>query len=238
MDAKRWIVFIVIVVAVIGGMVYVSSQDRLDLSDINEAKRAGIIGPEERNGEIGDHVSGNKDAKVVLVEYGDYQCPGCRLIVPKVKEVTEKYADDVAFVYRNFPITQIHPNARAAAAAVEAAGLQGKFWPMHELVYEKQTDWQSSNPSERLDFFATYADQLGLDTEKFREDVASSQINKKITFDVAVGRLQSVTGTPAFFVNGKSIDDLTENDDAIEDAIKKALKDEGIEVKQESKDKK
>ena len=127
MNKKSWIVFIVLVVTVIGGMVYMSTQNRLDVSDITNKQMNTIIGAESRNGRISDHTYGNKDAKVVIVEYADYQCPGCSTSSPKTKEIAEKYKDSVLLIFRNFPIANSHPNARAAAAVAEAAGLQGKF---------------------------------------------------------------------------------------------------------------
>lgn len=232
MGAKHWIIFIVIVSAIIGGMVYTSIQGRLDLSDINKEKAAQIIGPEERNGNIGDHVYGNKDAKVVLIEYGDFQCPGCKAVAPQVKQLAEKYKDDLAFVYRNFPLTTIHPNARAAAASAEAAGKQGKYWEMHELLFAAQEDWSTADVNNRNDTFLGYAKQLQLDTEKFKTDTASKEITQKIDFDVAMGKMFGVTGTPAFFIGEEQINTQA-SDTALEDAIKEALKAAGVKIKDE-----
>lgn len=231
MDAKRWIVFVIIVAAVIGGMVYMSMQNKLDISDISNEKIAGILPAEPRNGEIADNFTGKKDAKVVLIEYGDYQCPGCKTTAPKARAVAEKYKDHLTLVFRNFPITSLHPNARAAAAAVEAAGLQGKFWEMHDLVFENQVEWQSANVSERTDVFAGYSSQLGLDVDKFKEDLASEKITKKLDFDVAIGRKNGVEATPAFFIGGKQIE--TSSDSSLEDAVKEALKKEGVKISED-----
>lgn len=230
MDAKRWMVFAVIVIAVIGGMVYMSTQNRLDIDGISNKQITRFIGPEDRNGEIGDRILGNKDAKVILVEYGDYQCPGCRTASPRAIEAIKKFEDHTALVFRNFPITQLHPNARVAAAAAEAAGLQDKFWEMHSLIYENQEEWSSAEIANRTDIFIGYAKQLGLDTDKFKSDISSSKITKKIDFDVAIGRKNGVTGTPAFFINGKQIEMGSET--ALEDAIKKALNESGVKLEE------
>ena len=125
MNGRTWAVFIVIVVAVIGGMVYMARQDKLDVSDVGKDKAAGVLAAEDRNGNIEEHVLGKKDAKVVIVEYGDYQCPGCSTAAPKAKAVAEKYKDNVALIFRNFPIATIHPNARATAAAAACCSTAG-----------------------------------------------------------------------------------------------------------------
>ena len=147
MNGRTWAVFIVIVVAVIGGMVYMARQDKLDVSDVGKDKAAGVLAAEDRNGNIEEHVLGKKDAKVVIVEYGDYQCPGCSTAAPKAKAVAEKYKDNVALIFRNFPIATIHPNARAAAAAAEAAGFQGKFWEMHDRSMPIKTPGHKPRPT-------------------------------------------------------------------------------------------
>lgn len=229
MEGKHWLVFVVIVLAVIGGMVYMSTGNRIDISDITKEQMNKIIGAEERNGNIGDHVAGNKDAKVVLIEYGDYQCPGCRSASATINNIAKKYEDSVAVVFRNFPITKLHPNARAAAAAAEAAGLQGKFWEMNTLIYENQQNWQSATATDRADFFAGYAQELKLDIAKFREDLASKKATSKIDFDVAVGVAHGVDASPTFFVNGEMVD-LRAGDNAVEDAVKSALEKEGVKL--------
>src|SRR5690606_20420980 len=121
-----------------------------------------IQAAEERNGQIGDNVLGNPDAKVVIFEYGDYQCPGCASAAPILDEVTQKYSDNVALVYRHFPLSTIHPNARAAAAAAEAAGLQDKYWQMHNKLYASQNEWGNLSGAQRTDMFEVYARELGL----------------------------------------------------------------------------
>ncbi len=233
MNAKSWAVFIVIVIAVIGGMVYMSNQNKLNVSDISDEQLMKVINGEDRNGNIADHVIGNKDSKVVIIEYGDYQCPGCATAAPKAKAIAEKYKEDVALIFRNFPISTLHPNARAAAAAAEAAGIQGKLWEMHDLLYTNQDSWAQSSVKDRSDVFLGYARQLGIKEDKFKTDLADTQITKKINFDVAIGRKQGVTGTPSFYINGKAVES-TNDADYLENAVKEALKKAGVEVKEET----
>ena len=233
MNGRTWAVFIVIVVAVIGGMVYMAKQDKLDVSDVDKNKVAGVLAAEDRNGNIEEHVLGKKDAKVVIVEYGDYQCPGCSTAAPKAKAVAEKYKDNVALIFRNFPIATIHPNARAAAAAAEAAGFQGKFWEMHDLIYANQDTWSQASTNDRTEIFLGYARQIGLKEEQFKEGLSDARITKKINFDVAIARTQGVTGTPTFSINGELVES-TNDADYLENAVKEALKKAGVEVKEEA----
>lgn len=151
------------------------------------------------------HVIGKGTDKVTLVEYGDFQCPACGAYYPLLKEVKSKYTDRITFQFRNYPLTQIHPNAFAAARAAEAASLQNKFWEMHDILYEQQTSWAGlANPSRAFD---AYAQQLSLNLEKFRTDYASIQVNDIINADIKAGQAYRITGTPTFVINGAKIED-------------------------------
>ena len=152
-----------------------------------------------------EHIYGNKDAKVTLVEYGDYQCPYCQQYYPTLKQVAETNKDKIGFQFRNFPIVSAHQNAFSAARAAEAADEQGKFWEMHDLLYET-ANWQvwtrSSSPTSN---FNDYAKQLNMNVEKFKKDFAGKKANDAINADSAAGNKLGVTGTPTFFLNGKQI---------------------------------
>lgn len=231
MDKKAWIIFFVIVAAVFGGLVYMSDKNQVDVSN-NDGAKIQAASPE--SGGIADHVFGNKDSKVVLIEYADFQCPGCNAAHPNVKSITEKYQDKIAFVFRNFPLTSIHPNALAAASAVEAAGLQGKYWQMNNLVFESSDQWERSTTEERTKLFVGYAKQLGLDAEKFKADMASEKVSKKIAFDMSLGKKQNISGTPSFILNGTNISDevvddiMKEKGEKLMAALDAALKEQGI----------
>jgi protein-disulfide isomerase len=152
-----------------------------------------------------NHVEGNPNAKVTLLEYGDYECPVCEGYFPILQQVQQKYNDTVKFQFRNLPLSQIHPNAIAGARAAEAADLQGKFWQMHDLLYEQTnwSDWSTNKNPEPL--FWNYAKQLGLDVAKFKTDFASGTVNDRIQADIqAFHKTKEQPGTPAFFINGKS----------------------------------
>lgn len=141
----------------------------------------------------------NPSAKVTVVEFGDYQCPACGEAYPITKQVLQTYGTKINFIFRNFPLPQ-HKNAPMAAEAAEAANAQGKFWEMHDKLYETQNDW--SNLDNPLDTFVGYAKGLGLDTNKFKTDVAGNKYIDFITSDTNDGNNLSISATPTFFVNG------------------------------------
>jgi Na+/H+ antiporter NhaA len=141
-----------------------------------------------------DHTRGPDDASVTLVEYGDFQCPYCGRAEPIVREVLADV--DLRFVWRNLPLTDVHPQAALAAEAAEAAGLQGKFWEMHDLLLTHQDNL-------RIIDLLGYAKQIGLDQEKFHEDVMRHTAAERITTDLESADLSGVSGTPTFFINGK-----------------------------------
>ncbi len=210
----------------LGGLIYLSGKNRIDVSNVDISK---IQSADAQSGQIADHVFGKADSKVMLVEYGDYQCPGCGAAYPTLKALSEKYQNQIAFVFRNFPLTTIHPNARAAAATAEAAGLQGKFWEMHNKLYETQSDWQSLSGNERSNFFAGYATGFGLNVDTFKADLSGANVNQKISFDQAVGKKAKVNATPTIYLNGKQIDQATWGDQAkFDTAITDELKAQGI----------
>lgn len=187
----------------------------------------------DQSGQIADHVFGKADSKVMLVEYGDFQCPGCGAAYPTLKTLSEKYQGQLAFVFRNFPLTTLHPNARAAAAVAEAAGLQGKYWEMHNKLYETQADWQSLQGNGRTDFFASYASGFGLNVDTFKTDLAGTNVNQKISYDQAIGKKINVNSTPSLYLNGKVIAQDVWNDQAkFDTAIADQLKANGIALPQ------
>ena len=201
MDKTKWIIFAVVCVGLLGGLIYFNSSEKAEVSNVNSA---GVISGEE-DGTYADNVYGNAESSVVLVEYGDFQCPACASAAGAVGSLKQEYKDDIAFVYRHFPLTSIHPNALATATVSEAAANQGKFWEMHDLLFERQSQWESVDASERGTLFEQYADQLGLDVETFKEDIQSDEIANKINFQRSVASNDGVSATPTFFLNGEQV---------------------------------
>ncbi|MDA4136226.1 MAG: DsbA family protein [Thaumarchaeota archaeon] len=167
-----------------------------------------------------DHVEGTSDAPLVLVEYGDYQCPYCGAAYPIVKKVQKELGTRLRFVFRNFPITNAHPQAEWAAETAEAAAAQGKFWEMHDHLYENQ----SSLGDEA--FFTSYEKKLKLDSTKIAREVAQQAHSARIQEDYMSGIRSGVNGTPTFFINGVRYDGYPEFGPLVS-ALKEAGKAQG-----------
>ncbi len=148
-----------------------------------------------------DHYQGDLPASLELLEYGDYQCPYCGRAYPIIKKVQSRLGKDLRFVFRNFPLTDAHPQAYTAALAAEAAGRQDAFWKMHDLLYENQESMSGPH------FFNGLATSLGLDIDKFEADLHDPAIAKKVDDDFESGVRSGVNGTPGFFINGLRYDD-------------------------------
>jgi len=146
-----------------------------------------------------DHIQGRIDAPIALIEYGDYECPYCGKVYPMVKEIQKRLGDRLCFVFRNFPMASSHPRAEHAAEAAEAAGLQGKFWEMHDLLYENQGALADED-------IARYATTLGLDTPRLMSEVLTGAHAPRIREDVQTGARGGVNGTPSFLINGERYD--------------------------------
>lgn len=158
-----------------------------------------------------NHVEGNNKKNVTLVEYGDYECPICYAYYQPVKQVVAQFNDDIQFQFRNLPLSSVHKNAFAGARAAEAASLQGKFWEMHDKLYETQDPtgqggWVASN-NVLNDYFVSYAQQIGLDVSKFKQDYSSQKVNDIINADLAAfSKTGQSQATPTFFLDGKYVD--------------------------------
>jgi protein-disulfide isomerase len=152
-----------------------------------------------------DHVQGPPDAPATLVEYGDYECPYCGAAYPIIKKVQAAMGDRLRFVFRNFPISTSHPHAEEAAEAAEAADSQGRFWQMHDLLYENQRHLRDED-------LRAYAEQLGLDVELFDKELAEHVHAERVHEDFMSGVRSGVNGTPTFFINGVRFDHSYEFD--------------------------
>jgi protein-disulfide isomerase len=147
-----------------------------------------------------DHIQGPAEAAVTLVEYGDYECPYCGAAYPIIKEVQERMAERLRFVFRNFPITTSHPHAEQAAEAAEAAAAQGRFWQMHDVLYENQQRLGDED-------LRAYAEQLGLELGPFDQELNEHMHAERVREDFMSGVRSGVNGTPTFYINGARYDD-------------------------------
>lgn len=145
-----------------------------------------------------DHVQGNAHAAVTLVEYGDFQCPACGMAYPVVKQIQRRYAGNLRFVFRHFPLSQAHPYARMAAELAEAAAVEGGFWAMHDWLYENQDDWVAYG----TDGLGAGVRALDLDPDAIAATLRNPDIDTHIRRDFMGGVRSGVSGTPGFYVNG------------------------------------
>lgn len=211
---KTIIIAIVAVVAILGGAVFLGKDKAIE-------------------GQPSNHIYGKADSSVKLIEYGDFECPACKAFFPIVQQIKQKYADKIAFRFANFPLAQNHQNAVAAHRAAEAAGKQGKFWEMHDMLYTSQEDWNGPSQvdpvglttAQAITKFEEYAQQLQLNMDQFRADVNDSSTVATINADTAEAKAAGGTGTPTFVLNGQKIED-TSSIDTVEEfsaLIDKAL---------------
>lgn len=206
MNLAKWIIFSVLSIGLFVGLIIFSNSTKIDIDSIDAYA---VQTASKDNGNIADHVFGKNGSAVTLIEYADFQCPGCASISPTIQLVIELYKDQLQFIFRNYPIATLHPNAKAAAAAAEAAGLQNKYWEMHNKIYAAQTDWDGLNITERTNFFVNFAKDLNLDTTKFTTDMASTSVTSKINYDQALALKVGVDSTPTFFLNGNIMETAT-----------------------------
>jgi protein-disulfide isomerase len=168
-----------------------------------------------------DWTKGSRQAPATLIEYGDFQCPACRAYQPVVGEIAAELGDNLLVVFRQFPLRQSHPQAQLAAQAAEAAGRQGKFWEMHDLLFERQSEW--SNQPDAEERFIQYAQELGLSREQFSADLEDGALAEAIEEDVRSGLAAGVNATPTFYLNGEKMEGFS-NYDEFKNRIREAAR--------------
>ena len=188
MKKHAWKIIVGVVVLLIGGSILLSQQAA------NKANEGVVIEP---------RIKGNPDAAVTLVEYSDFECPACAQFYPYLKDVVDKYGADLRFEYKHFPLVTVHPKAVPAAIAAEAAGQQGKFWEMHDLLFENQATWANSVNANA--YFEEYAEEIGLDVGLFRRHMDSSLIRDAVNADFEEARSLGLSGTPTLILNGEEM---------------------------------
>jgi protein-disulfide isomerase len=186
---KQIIIAVVLIVGIIGGAMLLGGDSEV------------AVGAESNN------FYGQEEGIVTVTEYADFQCPACASFSPIVSQVKEQFKDQIRFEFRHFPLVQIHPNATTAHRAAQAAANQGKFWEMHDLLFQRIQSWsQSTNPTT---VFEEYARELNLDIEKYKIDAASSETLGVINADIELGKNNNVNSTPTFLIDGEIIDNPT-----------------------------
>jgi protein-disulfide isomerase len=166
------------------------------------------------------HIRGNPDAPVTLEEFGDFQCPPCGKFSEFVEELLKEYNPRLRLVFRNFPLSG-HEHAREAALAAEAAGLQGKFWEMHDTLYREQDTW-SKAPNVR-ELFESYAGTIGLDVDQFKKDIDGDKARERVDSDRALADFLGVKATPTLFINNRPVEPKDKNPEGVRATINAAL---------------
>lgn len=188
---NRFLLILLAIIVVLGGIFFFTRDESSDTANVSTDTAS-------------SNVYGKTDSSVTLVEFGDFECPACAAYFPIVQQIKADYGDKIAFQFRHFPLVQIHPNAMIASRAAEAAGKQGKFWEMHDLLYQQQQAWSKSSNANAI--FESYATQLGLNLDQFKADVAAQSTLDAINADVKIGQGLKVNSTPTFVLNGQKIE--------------------------------
>jgi protein-disulfide isomerase len=202
------IIAIVLVVSVVGGVVLLRSRQNTGSS--SSPQPASNASTEAAKKPAADTV-------VTLEEFGDYQCPPCGELHLTLKKLKVQYGSNLNFVFRNHPLTEIHKNALLAAQAAEAARVQGRFWEMHDLLYENQKVWSDDVSPKPI--FIKFARDLGLDTERFGRDLSNEEVKLRIEADQQAATKMGVNGTPTVFINGRRLRDEATTPDGVRKGI-------------------
>jgi protein-disulfide isomerase len=225
---KRYLPFIIIALALVGAFVLASFLWRRSnpSGDSNSPLVANTPAPPANNSPTPNQSSPaalptrpniKVSSPVVLEEYGDYQCPPCGLLYPELKKIESEYGNQVQIVFHQFPLMKLHKNALAAAHAAEAARNQNKFWEMHDRLYRNQSAWAEQEDPRPI--FVSYARELGLNVQEFRNDMESNQVDQRISADIQRGASLGVTGTPTVFLDSHMLKYEATNADGMRKGI-------------------
>lgn len=214
------IIAAVLVAAAAGTWMLLRSQ-----KSSNSANNAAPPSGAEPSGAEPPWVRGNANAPVTLEEFADFECPSCGAYYPELKKIESEFGDRLRVVFRERPLVPPHQHALMAAQAAEAAGLQNRFWEMHDKLYENQKTWSEAN--DLVPIFVDYAKQIGLDTDRFMKDLNGEEVAKRIFQDGKRAHALNVAGTPTFFVNGKEAKDEQWKPEGLRAMINQALREAG-----------
>jgi Na+:H+ antiporter, NhaA family len=223
---KRYLPIVIIVVVLMAALGLTWTLLRSSRQTTNGNANANAASPgSEPMGADPPHVRGNPKAPVTLEEFGDFQCPSCGVYYSELKKIENEFGDNLRVVFRERPLVPPHEHALLAAQAAEAAGLQGRFWEMHDKLYENQTTW--SVATDLVPIFVDYAKQIGLDTDRFMKDLNGETVAARIFQDGKRAHALDIKSTPTFFVNGKEAKDDQWKPEGLREMIKQALREAG-----------
>lgn len=207
MNKQFLVVIVVIVVGLFGVLTLTRNKDSSGQTGDSTATQAT------------NHTVGKGEKNVTVLEYGDFECPACSAYYPIIQEIEKEYGDKIKFQFRHYPLVQIHQNAFISSRVAEAAGIQGKFFEMHNILYEQQDSWaKATDPTSQ---FTAFAAQVGLNIDQFKTDLASEAVANSINADVKAGQGVGVNSTPTFVINDKKVE---QNPQTLED-FKKLIDD-------------
>jgi protein-disulfide isomerase len=189
---KRLIFWIVPIVIIIAILISVFSQMSVSTSGLPLLSTTEVSSIDQTFG----------TGEIIIIEYSDFQCPACKSVEPLVAQLKAEYGEDITFVYRHFPLKAIHKKATYAAQASEAAALQGKFWEMNSLLFERQSEWSTGN---EIELFVQYAEELELDVTQFKSDINSDRVRALVQHNYNSAIALNLGGTPSFFIDGKQL---------------------------------
>ncbi|MBP9827438.1 thioredoxin domain-containing protein [Candidatus Saccharibacteria bacterium] len=212
-------VFTILIIGLLGFAIKASLSSSNDPKPEDTSAPKYKLSDEDKKALKQGQATGGDDAKVVITEFADFQCPACRFYETTTQELRKLYPEKLKIVYKHLPLyPQPHKNALVAAYASEAAALQGKFWPMHDILYEKQADWsEEANPKP---LFLIYAQNIGLNVDQFSRDMDAEAGKDAINRDKDFAKKLELGGTPSFFINGEPFDTKTGGE-----ALKTKIKD-------------
>jgi protein-disulfide isomerase len=219
---RRYLPFIIVIavalVTIAGGVMLYRAKQPPALTISKGHSSSGTGGADSA------HMLGPKNAPVTLEEFGDYQCPPCGKLAEPISRLQREFSPNLRVVFRNFPLA-VHSHAREAALAAEAAGLQGKFWEMHDLLYRQQSTWSQASDVQGL--FAAYAGLLGLNVARFKKDMNGQDAQTRVAMDEAEGASLGVRNTPTIFLDNRAVNSKSLNPAALRAEVESALKTKG-----------
>ena len=223
---KRYLPIVIILVVLVAALGVAWMLLRSSRQAANANANANTTSPgSEPPGAEPPHVRGNANAPVTLEEFADFQCPSCGAYYPELKKIESEFGDRLRVIFRERPLIPPHEHALIAAQAAEAAGLQGRFWEMHDKLYENQKAW--SEAKDLVPVFVDYANQIGLDTDRFMKDLNGEAVATRIFQDGKRAHALNVLGTPTFFVNGKEAKDEQWKPEGLRAMINQVLREAG-----------
>ncbi|MGB7924538.1 MAG: thioredoxin domain-containing protein [Pyrinomonadaceae bacterium] len=218
---KRYLPFVIIIgvliISTVSGMLlYRRSTQPATTTDASSAQPAANPA----------HVRGETSAPVTIEEFADFQCPPCGMLHPEMKKIETEYGSRLKVVFRQFPVVALHKHALQAAHAAEAAGLQGRFWEMHDMLFDTQSQWDKADDVRPI--FSDFARSLNLDVQRFNTDMDGTEVSKRILEDQDRARVLRVKGTPTVFINGRLIQPAQFSPEGLRAAIDAALREKGL----------